>query len=233
MCCCDFATFEYLWVSEIWIVRYKHFDWLYHVLVKKFGGVIAIPPLPEKQVKLFQDPLNFYLVIIFWGSMQNLWCRSLFSFPKLRWWQMLARKWCNRLRLLDGLTRIWLNTGSVFIHLLVFQVQLLFYIFNHSKGILRYFLFINIFLIYKDKSFQENRASKLHRQNMQTSCTRWIWGSNKFPLDFRLIPGADLNFQVWKHFVSETDEKKWTKVLTETILLILIIEKYRYMMING
>jgi len=30
--------------------RYKHFDWLYHVLVKKFGGVIAIPPLPEKQV---------------------------------------------------------------------------------------------------------------------------------------------------------------------------------------
>ena len=30
--------------------RYKHFDWLHLQLVKKFGGVIAIPPLPEKQV---------------------------------------------------------------------------------------------------------------------------------------------------------------------------------------
>ena len=38
--------------------RYKHFDWLYHVLVKKFGSVIAIPPLPEKQVKLILEKSN-------------------------------------------------------------------------------------------------------------------------------------------------------------------------------
>jgi len=30
--------------------RYKHFDWLHQQLVKKFGGVIAIPPLPVAQV---------------------------------------------------------------------------------------------------------------------------------------------------------------------------------------
>lgn len=30
--------------------RYKHFDWLHEQLTKKFGTVIAIPPLPEKQV---------------------------------------------------------------------------------------------------------------------------------------------------------------------------------------
>ena len=40
--------------SKIYILtrntRYKHFDWLHLQLVKKFGGVIAIPPLPEKQV---------------------------------------------------------------------------------------------------------------------------------------------------------------------------------------
>ena len=32
--------------------RYKHFDWLHQQLVKKFGGVIAIPPLPVAQVLL-------------------------------------------------------------------------------------------------------------------------------------------------------------------------------------
>jgi len=30
--------------------RYKHFDWLHEILTKKFGSVIAIPPLPDKQV---------------------------------------------------------------------------------------------------------------------------------------------------------------------------------------
>eukprot|EP00092_Neocalanus_flemingeri_P021416 GFUD01023219.1.p1 GENE.GFUD01023219.1~~GFUD01023219.1.p1 ORF type:complete len:563 (-),score=160.59 GFUD01023219.1:67-1755(-) len=30
--------------------RYKHFDWLYERLSGKFGTIIAIPPLPEKQV---------------------------------------------------------------------------------------------------------------------------------------------------------------------------------------
>ena len=30
--------------------RYKHFDWLHERLSGKFGAVIAIPPLPEKQV---------------------------------------------------------------------------------------------------------------------------------------------------------------------------------------
>lgn len=30
--------------------RYKHFDWLHERLVKKFGMIAAIPPLPEKQV---------------------------------------------------------------------------------------------------------------------------------------------------------------------------------------
>ena len=30
--------------------RYKHFDWLYERLTGKFGTIIAIPPLPEKQV---------------------------------------------------------------------------------------------------------------------------------------------------------------------------------------
>lgn len=30
--------------------RYKHFDWLHERLSLKFGSVIAIPPLPEKQV---------------------------------------------------------------------------------------------------------------------------------------------------------------------------------------
>eukprot|EP00092_Neocalanus_flemingeri_P075895 GFUD01094088.1.p1 GENE.GFUD01094088.1~~GFUD01094088.1.p1 ORF type:complete len:536 (+),score=138.48 GFUD01094088.1:167-1774(+) len=30
--------------------RYKHFDWLHERLVGKFGMIIAIPPLPEKQV---------------------------------------------------------------------------------------------------------------------------------------------------------------------------------------
>jgi len=29
--------------------RYKHFDWLHERLVAKFGSVIAIPPLPDKQ----------------------------------------------------------------------------------------------------------------------------------------------------------------------------------------
>ena len=49
---CDLKMGKSLCVSWVWTFRYKHFDWLYHVLVKKFGGVIAIPPLPEKQVKL-------------------------------------------------------------------------------------------------------------------------------------------------------------------------------------
>ena len=30
--------------------RYKQFDWLYERLQGKFGTVIAIPPLPDKQV---------------------------------------------------------------------------------------------------------------------------------------------------------------------------------------
>jgi len=30
--------------------RYKHFDWLHERLTGKFGAIIAIPPLPEKQV---------------------------------------------------------------------------------------------------------------------------------------------------------------------------------------
>jgi len=30
--------------------RYKHFDWLYERLTEKYGAVIAIPPLPDKQV---------------------------------------------------------------------------------------------------------------------------------------------------------------------------------------
>jgi len=30
--------------------RYKHFDWLHEMLTKKFGSVVAIPPLPDKQV---------------------------------------------------------------------------------------------------------------------------------------------------------------------------------------
>ena len=30
--------------------RYKHFDWLHERLSGKFGAVIAIPPLPSKQV---------------------------------------------------------------------------------------------------------------------------------------------------------------------------------------
>ena len=30
--------------------RYKQFDWLYERLCGKFGTVIAIPPLPDKQV---------------------------------------------------------------------------------------------------------------------------------------------------------------------------------------
>ena len=30
--------------------RYKHFDWLYERLNGKFGAVVAIPPLPDKQV---------------------------------------------------------------------------------------------------------------------------------------------------------------------------------------
>jgi len=30
--------------------RYKHFDWLYERLTGKFGAIIAIPPLPDKQV---------------------------------------------------------------------------------------------------------------------------------------------------------------------------------------
>ena len=54
-CFCDLRMGKWSCVSRIWTCRYKHFDWLYHVLVKKFGGVIAIPPLPEKQVKLILD----------------------------------------------------------------------------------------------------------------------------------------------------------------------------------
>jgi hypothetical protein len=30
--------------------RYKHFDWLHERLTAKYGAVIALPPLPEKQV---------------------------------------------------------------------------------------------------------------------------------------------------------------------------------------
>ena len=30
--------------------RYKQFDWLYDRLNGKFGTVVAIPPLPDKQV---------------------------------------------------------------------------------------------------------------------------------------------------------------------------------------
>ena len=30
--------------------RYKQFDWLYERLNGKFGTVVAIPPLPDKQV---------------------------------------------------------------------------------------------------------------------------------------------------------------------------------------
>ena len=34
--------------------RYKHFDWLHERLTAKYGAVIALPPLPEKQVTVFQ-----------------------------------------------------------------------------------------------------------------------------------------------------------------------------------
>ena len=38
--------------------RYKHFDWLHERLSGKFGAIIAIPPLPEKQVTgRFEDDL--------------------------------------------------------------------------------------------------------------------------------------------------------------------------------
>jgi len=38
--------------------RYKHFDWVFSQLRGKFGSVIAIPPLPEKQITgRFQDDL--------------------------------------------------------------------------------------------------------------------------------------------------------------------------------
>ena len=38
--------------------RYKHFDWLHERLVKKFGSIIPIPPLPEKQaVGRFEEDL--------------------------------------------------------------------------------------------------------------------------------------------------------------------------------
>ncbi|CAK8697762.1 unnamed protein product [Clavelina lepadiformis] len=30
--------------------RFKHFDWLYEQLVRKFGVVISVPPLPDKQI---------------------------------------------------------------------------------------------------------------------------------------------------------------------------------------
>ena len=38
--------------------RYKHFDWVFGQLRGKFGSVIAIPPLPEKQITgRFQEDL--------------------------------------------------------------------------------------------------------------------------------------------------------------------------------
>ena len=39
-------TFSGIMVSR----RYKHFDWLHERLSGKFGAVIAIPPLPDKQM---------------------------------------------------------------------------------------------------------------------------------------------------------------------------------------
>ena len=40
--------------------RYKHFDWLHERLTGKFGSVIAIPPLPEKQAtgRFEEDLIN-------------------------------------------------------------------------------------------------------------------------------------------------------------------------------
>ena len=63
--------------------RYKHFDWLHLQLVKKFGGVIAIPPLPEKQVLIDTSfPIRWdYIDGFFWNKdlELNLPAKHIFS----------------------------------------------------------------------------------------------------------------------------------------------------------
>ena len=46
-----FIAYQVTSFSNIQVCRrYKHFDWLHERLVKKYGMIITIPPLPEKQV---------------------------------------------------------------------------------------------------------------------------------------------------------------------------------------
>ena len=55
--------------------RYKHFDWLHERLTKKFGQVIPIPPLPEKQaIGRFEEDLIEHRRVQF-QSFSNRICR--------------------------------------------------------------------------------------------------------------------------------------------------------------